>query len=109
MGLESEWKMDMRVGGTVRRAGDHRRRWTWCAAPISFAGKRFEITRGQVRFRGGALTDPDIDIPATTTVNGVTAIINVTGTGQRPQIAFTSTPALPQDEVLSRLLFGSSP
>ena len=36
-------------------------------------------------------------------------MINVTGTGQRPQISFTSTPALPQDEVLSRLLFGSAP
>ncbi len=35
--------------------------------------------------------------------------IAVTGTGQRPQIAFTSTPSLPQDEVVSRLLFGTNP
>jgi translocation and assembly module TamB len=108
MGLDSEWRMDMRIGGTS-------------AAPVitggldvvkgaySFAGKRFEVTRGTVRFRGGALTDPDINITATTTVNGITAVIAITGTGQRPQIAFTSTPVLPQDEVLSRLLFGTSP
>lgn len=108
MGLDSEWRMDMRIRGTS-------------AAPIitggldvvkgaySFAGKRFEVTRGTVRFRGGALTDPDINITATTTVNGITAVIAITGTGQRPQIAFTSTPVLPQDEVLSRLLFGTSP
>ncbi len=108
MGLDSEWRMDMRIGGTS-------------AAPVitggldvvkgaySFAGKRFEVTRGTVRFRGGALTDPDINITATTTVNGITAVIAITGTGQRPQIAFTSTPTLPQDEVLSRLLFGTSP
>jgi translocation and assembly module TamB len=108
MGLDSEWEMDMRIGGTS-------------AAPIitggldvvkgaySFAGKRFEVTKGTVRFRGGALTDPDINITATTTVNGITAVISITGTGQRPQIAFTSTPTLPQDEVLSRLLFGTSP
>lgn len=108
MGLDSEWRMDMRIGGTS-------------VAPIitggldvvkgaySFAGKRFEVTKGTVRFRGGALTDPDINITATTTVNGITAVIAITGTGQRPQIAFTSTPVLPQDEVLSRLLFGTSP
>ncbi|HEU0043683.1 translocation/assembly module TamB domain-containing protein [Sphingomonas sp.] len=108
MGLESEWEMDLRIGGTS-------------AAPVitggldivkgaySFAGKRFEVTRGRVRLRGAALTDPDIDIQATTTTNGITAVINITGTGTRPQIAFTSTPALPQDEVLSRLLFGTTP
>ena len=37
-----------------------------------------------------------------------TPSIRVTGRGQRPEIAFTSTPALPQDELLSRLLFGTS-
>lgn len=108
MGLESEWKLDLRVGGTS-------------AAPAvtggldlvkgeySFAGKRFEVTRGAIDFRGGALIDPGINITASTTTNGITANIVITGTGQRPQIAFTSTPVLPQDEVLSRLLFGSSP
>ncbi|WP_445193298.1 translocation/assembly module TamB domain-containing protein [Sphingomonas sp. Tas61C01] len=108
MGLDSEWSMDLRIGGTS-------------AAPVitggldivkgaySFASKRFEISRGTIRFRGGALTDPDINILATTTTNGITANIAITGTGLRPQIAFTSTPTLPQDEVLSRLLFGTSP
>ena len=108
MGLESEWEMNLKVGGTsaapVITGGLDLVRGTY-----SFAGKRFEVTRGTIRFRGGALTDPDINIQASTTVNGITALIVVTGTGQRPQIAFTSTPALPQDEVLSRLLFGTNP
>ncbi len=108
MGLESEWEMDLRVGGTstapVITGGLDLIRGTY-----SFAGKRFEVNRGTVRFRGGALTDPDINIQASTTASGITAVINITGTGQRPQISFTSSPTLPQDEVLSRLLFGSSP
>lgn len=108
MGLESEWEMNLKVGGTsaapVITGGLDLVRGTY-----SFAGKRFEVTRGTIRFRGGQLTDPDINIQASTTVNGITALIAVTGTGQRPQIAFTSTPALPQDEVLSRLLFGTNP
>ena len=108
MGLESEWEMDLRVGGTSAAptigGGLDLVRGTF-----SFAGKRFEVTRGQIRFRGGQLTDPDINIQASTSSDGVTVVLNVTGTGQRPQIAFTSTPALPQDEVLSRLLFGTRP
>ncbi|GAA0674234.1 translocation/assembly module TamB domain-containing protein [Sphingomonas insulae] len=108
MGLESEWEMNLKVGGTsaapVIAGGLDLVRGTY-----SFAGKRFEVTRGTIRFRGGQLTDPDINIQASTTVNGITAVIAITGTGQRPQIAFTSTPALPQDEVLSRLLFGTNP
>jgi len=108
MGLESEWRLNMRVGGTT-------------AAPIvsglaevvrgtySFAGKRFDLDRGTVRFAGGPLSDPELDISASTTTNGITAVINITGTGQRPSIAFTSSPTLPQDEVLSRLLFGTNP
>jgi translocation and assembly module TamB len=108
MGLESEWEMDLRIGGTSAaptiNGGLDLVRGTY-----SFAGKRFEVNRGTIRFRGGALTDPDINIQATTTTDGITAVINVTGTGQRPQISFTSTPTLPQDEVLSRLLFGTNP
>ena len=108
MGLDSEWKADLRVRGTT-------------AAPIvigeadvvrgtySFAGKRFTLDRGIVHFEGGAISDPTLDISASTTVNNITAVINITGTGQHPQIEFTSNPALPQDEVLSRLLFGDSP
>ncbi|MEG3182370.1 translocation/assembly module TamB domain-containing protein [Sphingomonas sp. LT1P40] len=107
MGLESEWSARMQVTGTS-------------AAPIvtgeakvvrgtySFASRRFELTRGVVSFEGGPLADPQINIGASTTAEGVTAIINISGSGQVPRIAFTSTPALPQDEVLSRLLFGSS-
>jgi len=108
MGLESEWGMDLRIRGTatnpVITGGLDLVRGTY-----SFAGKRFEVTRGTIRFRGGALTDPDINIQASTTTDGITANIVITGTGQRPQIAFTSTPTLPQDEVLSRLLFGTDP
>ena len=108
MGLESEWSLNMRVGGTVRCA-DRDGRAEIVRGTYSFAGKRFDINRGNVRFSGNALSDPDLDISATTDTNGITAVINIGGTGQRPQITFTSTPALPQDEVLSRLLFGTNP
>jgi translocation and assembly module TamB len=107
MGLESEWRADLRVGGTSATptvVGD----LEIVRGTYSFAGRRFDVTSGKVTFQGGQLTDPLLDIVATTTVEDVTATITISGRAQRPQIAFTSTPALAQDEVLSRLLFGES-
>ncbi|AUW58405.1 hypothetical protein C1T17_10120 [Sphingobium sp. SCG-1] len=107
MGLESEWKTDLRITGTTaapKIAGG----LDVIRGTYSFSGKRFELTKGSIRFNGSDPYNPSIVISASTSVEGVTAILNVTGTAQRPEIAFTSTPNLPQDEVLSRILFGSN-
>src|SRR3546814_19748578 len=73
-----------------------------------FAGKRFELTRGQIRFTGEYPPDPTLDIAAEATVQGLSATIRVTGTGLRPEITFASIPALQADEVRYRLLFGTT-
>ncbi|MCM8730659.1 translocation/assembly module TamB domain-containing protein [Hephaestia sp. GCM10023244] len=108
MGLESEWKSNVQVRGTTANP-----RITGTLEIVrgtySFASKRFDVDHGIVRFEGGAWTNPQIDIAATTEQEDINATIAITGSAQDPHIAFTSTPALPQDEVLSRLLFGSSP
>jgi translocation and assembly module TamB len=106
MGLEAEWKTDMRIGGTSA-APNIVGKLEVVRGTYSFSGRRFDIDRGIVTFQGGML-NPSLDIAATTTVDAVTAVITITGYAQAPSIAFTSTPTLPQDEVLSRLLFGSS-
>ncbi len=107
MGLESEWSSRMHVGGTAT-APTVVGKLQVVRGTYSFAGRRLELAdTSTVRFNG-PLLDPDLGIEANTTVEGVTAIIDIGGTAQHPQITFTSTPTLPQDEVLSRLLFGSS-
>jgi translocation and assembly module TamB len=70
------------------------------------AGKTLNFTKGEVGFLGGSLTDPAINFLAETTGNNVTASLAVTGTANKPKISFSSVPELPQDEVLSQLLFG---
>ncbi len=108
MGLEAEWSTDMRVTGTATKpviVG----RLEVVRGTYSFSGRRFELSNSsEVTFDGGDMFNPQLNISANTTVEGVTAIINIGGRAQAPQITFTSTPTLPQDEVLSRLLFGSS-
>src|SRR5207248_2678639 len=49
-----------------------------------------------------------LDLRASAQVQGLDASVLVRGTGLRPEITFASTPQLPQDELLSRILFGTS-
>ncbi|MEM9632769.1 MAG: translocation/assembly module TamB domain-containing protein [Pseudomonadota bacterium] len=68
--------------------------------------RRLVFSRGSATFEG-SLT-PLIDFAATTTVSDTTITVTVSGEADDPQIAFTSSPELPQDEVLALLLFGKS-
>jgi len=106
MGLEAEWRTRMHVGGTSTAPSVTGTLET-VRGTFSFNGRRFTLDRGVVTFQGGLL-DPALDIVATANVEGTAIAINIGGTGQRPAITFTSTPSLPQDEVLSRVLFGTS-
>ncbi|QIG80152.1 translocation/assembly module TamB domain-containing protein [Stakelama tenebrarum] len=108
MGLDSEWSARITVNGTAAnpRVGGYAR---VVEGQYSFAGRRLELSRrSAVNFEGAALTNPSLDIQASTTAENVTATIVIGGTAQQPNISFASTPSLPQDEVLSRLLFGDS-
>jgi translocation and assembly module TamB len=73
-----------------------------------FAGKRFVFDdRGSVSLS----TNPELirlNLTAVRDDPALTATIRVTGTAARPEIELTSTPALPQDEILSQVLFGRS-
>ncbi len=107
LGLDSEWGADLALSGTLdapRILG----RADVVRGGYEFAGKRFELTRGVIRFQGGFPPDPVLDIVANANLQSLNATVTVTGTGQKPDIAFSSVPALPQDELLSRLLFGTS-
>lgn len=108
MGLEAEWSTDLRVRGTSAQpvvTGEV----NLVRGTYSFAGRRFDLDKSsRINFVGGRTIDPLLSISAATTVNGITATINIDGTAQRPNISFGSSPTLPQDEILSRLLFGTS-
>ncbi|MEA3065567.1 MAG: translocation and assembly module TamB [Sphingomonadales bacterium] len=107
LGINSEWSANLKIAGTVtepRITG----RADLVRGSYDFAGRRFDLERGQIRFLGESPVNPVLDITAEGGVQGLNAVIRVTGRGQQPEIAFTSTPALPQDELLSRLLFGTS-
>jgi translocation and assembly module TamB len=107
MGLDSEWRADLRVEGTTATpqiAGNV----DLVRGELSLAGRRFRLTQGHVAFTGERPPNPTIDLAATSDIDQVTVGLNVSGRSNNPQIAFTSSPGLPQDEIVSRILFGSS-
>ena len=107
LGLDSEWRANLKISGPVDNfamVGNA----DLVRGNYTFAGRRFRLDRGRIRFVGSQPPNPILDIEAEANLTGLNASIKVTGTGNRPQIAFASVPALPEDELLSRVLFGAS-
>ena len=107
LGLDSEWSADILLRGTTNdpRIGGEAR---MVRGFYSFAGTRFELTRGRIDFNENEPVDPRIDIRAETDQNGLDVEVAVRGRALQTEITFASTPALPEEEILSRLLFGGS-
>ncbi len=103
-GLDSLWNGDLTIGGTVDapRVGGT---LTSLRGTLDFAGKTFTLTKGNVRFLDRVPIDPDLDVALTYQRTDLTATIAVTDRSSSPAIALTSTPDLPRDEILSRILF----
>jgi len=105
-GLESEWGADLKLTGT---AADPRLNGiaTMRRGTLDLAGRPFIFDSGNVYF-DGPLRRARLEVEADRTVNGFEANVALTGTPTSPTIELTSSPDLPEDEILSRLLFGWS-
>ena len=109
-GMDADMGGSLRIGGAtsspVVTGGLRMNRGTFSAA-----GQTLRFTSGQVRFDGTGLRrrlDPLLNFVAQTVSGGVTATLAITGYASSPKIALTSTPQLPQDEIVARLLFQQS-
>ena len=107
LGIDSIWTTNLDVGGTAD-APRFTGRADLVRGDYEFAGRNFRLERGTIRFRGESPPDPLLDIRAEAQVQGLDATVMVGGTGLKPEITFASVPQLPQDELLSRILFGTS-
>lgn len=107
LGLDSEWGANIRLRGTTS-APQIFGNASLVRGGYEFAGKRFELTRGRIFFDGNVPIDPRLDIVAEGDVEAISSRITISGSSLKPSITFSSTPALPEEELLSRLLFGSS-
>ncbi|PPD43906.1 MAG: hypothetical protein CTY15_08680 [Methylocystis sp.] len=104
-GIDAEFGGNLKIGGTIKKPNvvggfDLRR------GKLQLLTQRIDITRGKLAFTGGLA--PTLDFLAETRAAEITARIGVTGPAAAPNFAFSSSPEMPQDEVLSRLLFAKA-
>lgn len=71
---------------------------------LGILGRRLDFSQGNITFSGSL--SPELDFAATSSVNGGTVTVTVTGEASNPKFAFTSSPAAPEDEVFAQLVFG---
>ncbi|MFN3573669.1 MAG: translocation/assembly module TamB domain-containing protein [Phenylobacterium sp.] len=106
-GLDVEMSLDAHVTGTTSRP-----RLEGVARVVrgdyEFAGKRFEFDERGVVYLSTSAQNIRLDLSATREDPSLTATIRVSGTAAKPEIALSSSPSLPDDEILSQVLFGRS-
>ncbi|TNE36713.1 MAG: hypothetical protein EP347_10230 [Alphaproteobacteria bacterium] len=74
---------------------------------IEFGGRLFDVERGSFKLTQGDVDGAQIDLQAKYGAPGGTlARILVGGTVGMPEISFTSTPPLPEEEIVALVLFG---
>ena len=73
---------------------------------FDFLGRRLTFRRGGVGFDGSSKLDPEIDLLATVDVDDYAIEVDVGGRVSDPTLTLTSVPELPDEEIVSLLLFG---
>ncbi|KQO73718.1 translocation/assembly module TamB domain-containing protein [Rhizobium sp. Leaf262] len=104
-GIDAELTGSLTVRGTaadpVVSGGFEMRR-----GRLEILTRRLDFTTGDITFGGGLV--PVLNMAAESTAGSTTVTVSVTGNANDPAFAFTSSPALPQDEVMAQLIFGQS-
>ncbi|KJF71857.1 translocation/assembly module TamB domain-containing protein [Agrobacterium arsenijevicii] len=104
-GVDAELTGDLTIRGTaavpVISGGFEMRR-----GRLEILTRRLDFKTGKITFGGGLV--PVLDMAAESTTGSATITVAVSGNANDPTFAFSSSPALPQDEVMAQLIFGQS-
>jgi translocation and assembly module TamB len=74
----------------------------------SFYNGRFTLEQGRVTFTGTPEINPVLDVIVTRGVSGYAVSIHVSGRAQSPQLRLSSTPDLPQADIVTLLVVGKT-
>jgi len=103
-GLDSLWSGKLAVTGRADQPLI-KGQMTSDRGTLDFIGKTFTLNKGSVTFPGTYPTEPQFYVELSYARTDFKAKISVSGDPSKPTIAFSSTPSLPEDEILSRILF----
>lgn len=101
-GVNAELGGSLQVGGTTNKPVT-KGAFSLYRGKMTALGKTLNFTKGDLSFNGDLA--PELDFAAEIQASDITAQIGISGPAAAPVFAFTSRPELPQDEILSRILF----
>ncbi|WP_407168851.1 translocation/assembly module TamB domain-containing protein [Bradyrhizobium sp. ORS 111] len=101
-GVNAEVGGSVHVGGTTN-APVPKGAFSLYQGKLAVLGKTLTFTKGNLSFNGDLA--PELDFAAEIQASDITAQVGISGPAAAPVFAFTSQPELPQDEILSRILF----
>ncbi|MFC7538373.1 translocation/assembly module TamB domain-containing protein [Siccirubricoccus deserti] len=102
-GIDVELGGSIDIGGTVA-APVPNGSLTLRRGTLDVLARRLNFQRGSISFASGTLM-PQLDLAAQATARATTITVSVSGSPAAPEVKFSSSPELPQDEILARLLF----
>lgn len=106
-GLDSRWSGDLRVCGFITDPlleGD----LSLTQGNLDLMGKNIKLIQGRILYAKETPNEPLLSIKGSREMGEITAMFSIEGYASNPKINFSSSPALAQEEILSRLLFGRS-
>lgn len=109
-GLDAELGGRLHIGGK-NSAPDVSGGFDLRNGTVNLAGATLTFSSGTLSFNGTGVRhriDPTLNFTATNVSPGVTSTLTIGGYADAPVISLSSVPEMPQDEILSRLLFGVS-
>lgn len=113
-GVDSEWRASARVAGAMHDP-QISANVELIRGVVDFAGRRFDLTRGQIQLQPQRPGDPRLNLRAESSVERrsasganetVRVAMEITGTASAPRIALSSAPALPESDIMALILFG---
>jgi translocation and assembly module TamB len=109
--------LDAEMGGTIKLSGTSDALLAsggldLLRGSFTLVGNKLTFDQGsKISFDGAGLQkkiDPSLYFTAHTTLGSTTATLSITGFADAPKFEFSSSPTLPQDQILAQLLFGES-
>lgn len=101
--------LDAELGGRLRLTGSTQNivpigQFSLIRGRLSLLGNRIELTEGELYLQGSF--DPSFKLVAETNTDDMTIQVTTSGSVSAPAVDLTSSPELPEDEILAQLLFG---
>jgi autotransporter translocation and assembly factor TamB len=106
-GIDSEWKGNVKVDGTASApivAGY----LSLVRGQMTVVGKTFHMESGSFFLPEQGNNEPEMSLVAVHTARSLTVRAQVEGPVSRPTITLSSSPSLPQEEIVSQVLFNKS-